>query len=54
MVDKRERHRDNLSGRLGFRRSERTAPERLSQAAGNQGKTGHWAKVVAGFPARAL
>jgi hypothetical protein len=54
MVGKRERHRDNLSGRLGFRRSERTAPERLSQAAGNQGKTGHWAKVVAGFPARAL
>jgi hypothetical protein len=29
-------NRDNLSGRLGFRCSERKAPERLSQAAGNQ------------------
>jgi hypothetical protein len=36
MVGQRERHRDNLSGRIGFRCSERKAPERLSQAAGNQ------------------
>jgi hypothetical protein len=33
---KRERHRDNLSRRLGFRCSERTAPERLRRVAGNQ------------------
>jgi hypothetical protein len=47
IVGKLERHRDNFSGRIGFRCSERKAPERLSQAAGNQKeKPRHWAKVV--------
>jgi hypothetical protein len=50
----KERHRDNLSGRLGFRRSERMAPERLSQAAGNQRQNRPLGEGCGGFPARAL